>query len=401
MFAKTTRFLMSVAVTSLMLFPPAGMRAQEAKQRLGSGLVEERGTVLRQFSGPAFPPETLVDPRTGDRVFYHASFPNDHDPFAIDTSQRLGPRGFGLRVKDRGLAGVLPEGGSPWLLNMIPFGVAIDGSILDPSGPWYDGGPADPDNPFDRACSGWEYEVNHPFVADLVGVPDDIRGHVQPGGMFHYHGYPAPMIAAARIAKANNTGIILVGYSGDGFPIIDHRLTTHDGRNVVLVSGYVLRSGTRQPVPRTNPDLVPQGMYDGLYVQDFVYDPAKKRAQVEKLRSENGNWFGTTIGEATVIRMLDPRNGVILGSGLQQLTGHPEPHYAYVLTPDWPEIPRLFAFEPDDSFKAIIPFEVTGVGPRLAALFGADVPEGRKAIYDNCGIQTNDMRGLSAERSPY
>lgn len=284
---------------------------------------------------------------------------------------------------------------------MIPFGVAIDGSILDPSGPWYDGGPADPNNPFDRVCSGWEYEVNHPVVADLVGVPSNIRGHVQPGGMFHYHGYPAPMIAAARAAKDNGAGIILVGYSGDGFPIIDHRLTTPDGRDVVLVSGYVLRSGTRQPVARTNPELVPGGSYDGLYVQDYVFDPAMKRDRLEHLRTEGATWFGTTLAQTTVIQMLDARNGLVLGSDLQHLTGHPKPHYAYVLTPDWPEIPRNFAFEPDDSFKAIIPFNVTGLGARLAALLGADVPEGRRAIYDNCGGKADDMRGLATDRGPY
>jgi hypothetical protein len=398
----TRRILLaSVAAACLVPLCARHSAAEQGGTRLVSLLQTDGDLPTRLFSGPAFPPEILVDPRDGARIAYHAAFPNDHDPFAIDTSLRLGESGFALRVTDRGLTGLLPTAETPWLPNMIPFGVAIDGSLLDPSGPWYDGGPADPENPFDRTCSGWEYEVNHPLVADLVGVPDLIRGHVQPGGLFHYHGYPAPMVAAARDWEGNAVGVMALGYSADGFPIIDHLLTATDGRRVVFVSGFVLREGPRHAVARTDPARVPDGEFDGLFVQDYVYDPETKIAQMKSAAIAGESWFGLDLSADVDIRVLDARNGVVLGSALPVLPGYPEPHYAYVLTPDWPEIPRLFAFEPDDSFKAIIPMEVTGLGPRIAAFLGADVPQGREALYDTCGARVSEMRGLEAGRRAY
>lgn len=152
--------------------------------------------------------------------------------------------------------GVIPDDSNhPWSLNMIPFGVAVEGSIMDPSGPWYDGGPADPNNPFDRKCTGWEYEVTHPDVMKLVGVPAELHGHVQPGGIFHYHGYPSAMIAVVRGNAPAETGPIIVGYSADGFPVIDYKIVSSDGIEWIFVSGYVLREGRRQALELTNPTM--------------------------------------------------------------------------------------------------------------------------------------------------
>lgn len=173
------------------------------------------GQWIRCFSGRAAPREAFIDPDTGAIVRPRDLFPNQNDPFAINDRLQLGEGGYALRTLDRARLGMAPgRDHQSWSMNMIPFGVLLDGSILDPSGPWYDGGPADPNNPFDRACTGWEYEVTHPVVSQLVGVPALIAGHVQPSGMFHYHGYPRLLIEALRseaLARGKSGGPLTVG----------------------------------------------------------------------------------------------------------------------------------------------------------------------------------------------
>ncbi|MFN9773565.1 MAG: YHYH protein, partial [Burkholderiales bacterium] len=209
-----------------------------------------------------------------------------------------------------------------------------------------------------------EYEVTHPVVMKLVGVPEILQGHVQPSGMFHYHGYSATLIDPLRERAGEPDGVQLVGYSADGFPIIDCNLVAKDGRKVRLESGWRLRQGRRTAQPRTNPALTPSGDHDGLYVQDYEFAP---RAQ----RMEND----------VAIVPLDRRNGIVLGDDLPVLAGFPARHYAYVLTPDWPMIPRFIAYRPDQSFADIIPMTRGGQA-------------GRSQLYDACGVKADAIRGL-------
>lgn len=276
---------------------------------------------------------------------------------------------------------------------MVPFGVALDGAILDPSGPWFDGGPADPQNPFDRKCSGWEYEVLHPQVSELVGVNPDIVGHVQPGagnapgsrGLFHYHGFPK--LFANKLRKSNQQAHRLVlGYSADGFKIFDHK-GREEGESVetFLFSGYVLREGKRKVLPHTNRDLVPAGDYNGLFVQDYVFDPDKKWKQIEEELRTKGEYCGLSLvawqAGASKFETLDPCNGrMIKDAGGNQ-------SYSYILTPDWPQIPRYFAFEPSESFRQIIPLL-------------RDHRDGRIQLYNGCSEENKDVHRWH-DRSPY
>jgi len=297
-------------------------------------------------------------------------FPNKDDPFAIKRSLQLGKEGYNLTVIDRGMAGHIPDATSLLPLNMVPFGVSFNGAILDPSGPWYDGGPADPKNPFDRTCSGWEYEVTHPAVMKLVGVPAILQGHVQPNGLFHYHGYSTTLIYPLRYQERNPDRLQLIGYSADGFPIIDCRLRMCDGTPARLESGYLLRSGFRSRHPRTNPALTPSGRYDGLFVQDYEYVPGARRSDAGAL-----------------VIPLDQRNGIVLGDDIPALPGFPNRHYAYAMTHDWPMIPRYFACPPDPSFAKIIP---------LKRFTGSE----RSRLYETCGARADIIRGLDG-RAPY
>ena len=364
----------------------------------------ESGILVRSFEGAAAPPEALVRPDTGERIEFYAQFPNDHDPFAINAKLKLGHGGFDLRTIDRGLMGVIPgNDDAPWSLNMIPFGIALDASIMDPSGPWYDGGPADPNNPFDRKCSGWEYEVTHPDVMKLVGVPSNLQGHVQPGGIFHYHGYPAAMISVLRGAAQPTTGSLVVGYSADGFPVIDYRIAAADGSIWVLVSGYVLRQGPRKPSGRTNPMLTPPDDHDGLYVQDYQFDPDAKRRIVDAVLRDKGDWYGARAEEIRSGKIhlvyLDESNALVLGGALPTIEGYPSKHYAYALTPDWPKIPRQFAMEPDVSFRNIIPLSTSGIGGLLAKI-GLKLRPSRAELYANCPAPLQNIRTASG-RVPY
>jgi hypothetical protein len=352
------------------------------------------GSILRTFAGRAAPTPVLQDPNTGQLIYIYSYFPNPNDPFAINGNLQLGGNtGFGLQSVDRALSGVIPSpANKPWAFNMVPFGIALDGSIIDPSGPWYDGGAPDPNNPFDRKCSGWEYEVVHPTVGQLVGVPPFLQAHVQPGGIFHYHGYPKLLINALRQRKAalgDTSRPTLAGFSGDGYPIVDHVVGTPvpgAPPTLFLFSGYVQRMGTRAAQSRTNPSYTPSGQYDGLYVQDYVFDPQRKHQQIQAALAQTGEYLGLKAADLQAGRatyaLLDVRNGIILRGPAQILPGYPPQHYAYVLTPDWPQTPRVFAFEPDNSFKNIIPFSK------------------RRALYDNCSAQLKYIH-VWENRVPY
>lgn len=350
---------------------------------------------VRTFSGGAYPQNLRFKRTTGERVNLYDLFPNAHDPFAISTNHETGTGGFALSVPDRAQAGVLPDpNGEPWALCMIPFGVALDGSILDPSGPWYDGGPADPQNPFDRKCSGWEYDPISSVGSNLVGVPLEVRGHTQPSGLFHYHGYPRLFIANLKhslLGKPEAEQPLLVGWSADGYPIYAPEIpaaATKSGKTLHLFSGYVLRTGERTAVPHTNPALIPPGDHDGTYAADWVYDPDAKRAQIEAALTKNGSYLALTkeardAGDADYV-LLDATNGLVTTDFT--VAEYEGTIYAYVMTEDWPEIPRMLRFEPSDSFRNVIPYQ----GPR---------GEGRKQLYDACadGLDVHDWFG----REPY
>jgi len=377
----------------------------ERVQRLSSTVArDERGVWVRSFSGVAAP-QNLEVVIAGEKKRLFDVFPHARCPFAIDMQAQLGAGGYGLQIVDRASTGELPTKAEPMRpLNMVPFGVAIDGVMLDPSGPWHDGGPADPQNPFDRACSGWEYDPIFGTVAALVGVPPEVRGHVQPGpggrpgsrGLFHYHGVPRAMLAHLKraLSEEERTKALVVGYSADGFLIVDSIIpesATASGKRLHLFSGYVLREGARAGLLHTNPALVPSGAYDGTFVQDWVHAPDVKRARIEAALSERGEYEGLSAADRAAGRanyaILDERNG-LSSSGIAVPSGMRDT-YLYVITPDWPEIPRWFALEPSASFRSVIPFDTNGAGP-----------PGRKQLYDACSAELADVHAWNG-RAPY
>lgn len=191
-----------------------------------------------------------------------------------------------------------------------PFGIALNGVLFDPgtAEAWQD----DMD-------SGWHYEAKGDAFS--LGL-DTNNGHVQPNGAYHYHGIPVDLLKRLSGDKPQMT---LIGWAADGFPIYGQwalkNPSDSKSNTVAMKSSYQLKKGTRPTI-----NSQPGGTYDGVFVEDFEY---------------------------------------VAGSGdLDECSGRygvtpefPAGTYYYVLTADFPFIPRFFRGQPDPSFAS------RGAGP--------------------------------------
>jgi hypothetical protein len=184
-----------------------------------------------------------------------------------------------------------------YTLNMN-FGMALNGIPFDPfANEFYNN---------DRN-SGWQEEP----MPDGLGL-DHNHAHVQPNGAYHYHGLPTGLIADVL----ESGDMTLVGFAADGFPIYalyGYRDANDSSSAVIeLHSSYRLKHGTRPSGPG--------GAYDGTYVQDYEYV-----AGLGDLDAANGRTSVTP--------------------------EFPDGTYYYVITADYPYIPRMFRATPDVSFR--------------------------------------------------
>jgi hypothetical protein len=217
------------------------------------------------------------------------AFPNRNNP------NRIAEQDFQFKVP------LQPKpAASPTPVRMQPFGIALNGILFDPAAAeWWQG---------DRS-SPWQYEpMNMP---GRLGA-DDNNAHVQPTGTYHYHAIPTGLL---NTRAGGTNGMTLVGWAADGFPIYGPQSYT-DAKNPksplkALKSSYRVKAGVR-------PDG-PGGKYDGAFVADYEFV-----AGAGDLDECNGR-FGIT-------------------------PEFPQGTYYYVLTEDFPFIPRLFKGTPDPSF---------------------------------------------------
>ncbi len=189
------------------------------------------------------------------------------------------------------------------------FGVLLNGVELDPvaAEPF-------PHQGIMSANANWEWNLEALNVN--LGL-DCNSAHVQPTGKYHYHGSPTLFLEALNVSADAMT---LIGYAADGFPIYykyAFTVATDNGSGVSeMTSSYQLKSGCRPGDGNT----APCGAYDGVYSNDYEY--------VDGL--------GT----------LDEANG---------RTGatpeYPSGTYYYVITDEFPSIPRLFRGTPSEDFK--------------------------------------------------
>lgn len=188
----------------------------------------------------------------------------------------------------------------PTPVNMGLFGVAVNGVVFDPgANEWWR----------DDRTTGWQYEALG--GGRNLGI-DSQHAHVQPTGAYHYHGMPIALLA--RLTKGAEK-MVLVGWAADGSPIYGPSIPT-DSRDATSTikrarSSYKLKTGTR-------PDG-PGGAHDGTYVRDWEFV-----AGAGDLDEGNG------------------REGVT--------SEFPGGTYYYVLTEEFPFVPRLWRGTPDNSF---------------------------------------------------
>lgn len=239
-------------------------------------------------------------------------FPNPGNPGRIE-SQNLE---FRVPVRPVWTATPVETGPSGTTRRPMVFGVAINGVVFDPgTAEWWNDDPA----------SGWHFEALAP--RPRLGV-DENHAHVQPPtGLYHYHGVPTALVERLG-AERSAPSMILVGWAADGFPIYgrwgyDEAL---DPASAVrgLKPGYRLRAGMR-------PDGGPGGAYDGTFVEDFEFVPG-----AGDLDECNGR-YGVT-------------------------PEFPRGTYYYVITDEFPFVPRLFRGVPDESFRK--PRRPAGSAPR-------------------------------------
>jgi len=220
---------------------------------------------------------------------HHGDFPNRGNPNSIRPQSYTFRMPANPRVADR----LTP-------LGMNLFGAAINGVPFDPgAAEWWN------NDPF----SGWQYEALSGKIN--LGM-DRNNAHVQPNGAYHYHGLPTGLISQLGAEKR----MMLIGYAADGFPIYEQygysEAKNSQSQIQKLRSSYRLRQGTRPDGPR--------GTYDGTFVADYEY-----------------------VSGAGDLDQCNGRNGVTpeYASGI----------YYYVITSEFPFIPRCWRGTPDDSFR--------------------------------------------------
>ncbi len=158
----------------------------------------------------------------------------------------------------------------------------------------------------------WHVEADFTLGMDLNG------GHVNSVSRYHYHNIPTDYFTSDLKIDGSSHSPIL-GYAADGFPIYYKYLYTDEtglNKNISdFSSGYSLKSGMRPGDGITAPD----DEYDGGYIEDYEYTGSDL--------DECGGRYGVT-------------------------PEYPDGTYYYVLTDNWPYIPRCFKGKyVDNSFR--------------------------------------------------
>ena len=260
--------------------------------------------VVDQLTSPA---NGIVLGENGDG-FYHihtdgipdhvtGEFPNANCPAAILAQTD----NFKITKNPKIASKVTPLDG--WV-----FGVAVNGVVFDPTGPYYKG----------IESTGYQFEVLTKTAIPYLGI-DMNRAHSQPSGEYHYHGMPDALfqkLVQLRKNRGDAQNMTLIGWAADGFPVYaplaPSRADDPTSPLVMMRSSYSLRIGPRAIGGRCEDA-------GGIFVQDFEY-----RMGSGDLDECNGR-FGVTP---------EFPNGI----------------YHYFLTYDFPFIPRYWKGTPDASF---------------------------------------------------
>jgi hypothetical protein len=189
------------------------------------------------------------------------------------------------------------------------FGILFNGVELDPvaAEPF-------PHEGMNSSNANWIWNLEALNVN--LGV-DCNNAHVQPNGKYHYHGTPTSYLNSLN---ASSTTMTIIGYAADGFPVYykyAYSLANNSSSDVsIMTSSYQLKSGNRPG----DGESAPCDSYNGVYSNDYEYV------------------YGLgTLDEA------NGRNGVT--------PEYPNGTYYYVITDEFPSIPRYLRGTPSMDFK--------------------------------------------------
>jgi hypothetical protein len=150
------------------------------------------------------------------------------------------------------------------LTNGIVTGIMLNGVLLDIlSAGCYDpsSAQADSDGNTPIGCNSERDDWMLDPLATAGGFgTDSHNAHVQPGGLYHYHGSPNAMFDADN---PSSEGSPVIGFAADGYPIYGNYFKDELGAVRKAISGFTLKSGTRPSGPGGN--------YDGTYVADWEF----------------------------------------------------------------------------------------------------------------------------------
>lgn len=220
-----------------------------------------------------------------------------------------------------------PERADRRVPSMPEFGVGLNGVVFD-SGTgefWTASG--------ERGRSAWNYDAGSENNQGRFGV-DFNHGHVQPTGKYHYHGVPTALVESLGAEHEHDGHVdemIQLGWAFDGFPVYaayGYKDANDAASGIVeLSSSYRLKKGNRPGNPEG-----PGGAYDGTYAADYEYVDG----------------FGD----------LDESNG---RTGVTP--EFPGGTYYYVITDEFPSIPRTWVGTPDESMRRGRPGDRPEGGP--------------------------------------
>ncbi len=254
-----------------------------------------------------FTAETSWDSSGSERVVttnhipdhFVGKFPNDFNPNSIrEVDETLSVTKFPSMASS--VTNVANSNGPAYA-----FGIDLNGILYDPA-----------------AAEAWEYNGQKDWdwtleaTANQLGL-DCNNAHVQPNGEYHYHGTPVEYFDERGIDPHNMN---LVGWAADGYPIY-YKYAYGDANNststvIAMTSGYKLKDGGRGGDGISEPC----DEHNGVYVQDYEYE-----AGLGDLDECNG------------------RSGVT--------PEFPGGTYYYVITDEFPGIPRCFKGTPSQDFK--------------------------------------------------
>ena len=116
----------------------------------------------------------------------------------------------------------------------------------------------------------WRYDPMSPL--NEFGT-DTHNAHVQPDGMYHYHGNPMAMFQSDCTTVSSASP--LIGFAADGFPVYGSCINDN-GSIRSAQSSYQLKAGARQAVsgyttPSAGTGSIVSANYDGQFRGDYEY----------------------------------------------------------------------------------------------------------------------------------